>query len=307
MTVSARGGGSSPFSGQDVLREALEMRAILAGLNEGDSIGNPIFGVNRYHNAGVGNVAMWAFLAGSNVVTLSTRDGHRCADWNSNGISPGQNVCWAFRPGSAGSPLYMEAGSPAGFRPTFPSYIPSSDRFNVGYAIVMSAWMRKKNAGDTSDCRFTFGFANNRVTSPSRRMARCGLLGDGAGGYRFGSVNCPDAFVAGAANNAPGDIDANAVQPAELVAPGTTWWKVALKMTPATPTTPLRWAAYFNNALVATFTNQANIPRGHQGVSDDNSLIEASILNMQSDTAGLQIPTPLIDLLTVTLTDDLTI
>jgi hypothetical protein len=290
-----------------VLREALEMRMILQGLNDGDSIGNPILGVNRYHNAGVGNVAMFAFLAGSNVVALQTRDGHRCADWNTNGVSPGQNVCWAFRPGSSGSPLYMEAGSPVGFRPTFPSYIPSSDRFNVGYAIVMEAWMRKKLAGDTSDCRYCFGFANNRVVTPSRRMARCGLVGDGAGGYRFGSVNCPDAFVAGAANNAPGDIDANAVQPPELVAPGTTWWRVKVKMVPATPTTPLRWAGYFNNGAAIPFTNQANIPRGHQGTSDDNSLIEASILNMQSDTAGLQIPTPLVDLLTVTLTDDLTL
>jgi hypothetical protein len=285
----------------------MEMRMIMNGLNDGDSIGNPIEGVNKYHNAGVGNSAMMAFLAGSNVVTLATRDGHRCADWNAGGISAGQNVCWVFRPGASANPFYLEAGEPTGFRPTFPSYIPQANRFDLGYAIILSAWMRKKGAGDASDCRFCFGFANNRVTSPSRRMTRCGLVGDGAGGYRFGSVNCPDAFVGGAANNAAGDIDANAVQPAELVAPGTTWWKVAIKFVPATPTTPLRWGAYYNNALVATFTNQANIPRGHQGTSDDNSLIEASILNLQSDTAGLQIPTPLLDLVTVVVTDDLTL
>lgn len=307
MTVSARGGGSAPASGSESLRNLLEMRMILNGLNDGDSIGNPIQGVNKYHNAGVGNTAMFAFLAGSNVVGLRTLDGHRCADWNFNGASAGQNICWAFRPGASANPLYLEAGRTAGFRPTFPSYIPVADHLNQGYAIEISAWMRKKLAGDGSDCRFVFGFANNRVTSPSRRMTRCGLVGDGAGGYRYGSVNCPDAFVGGAANNAAGDIDANSVQPAELVAPGTTWWHTRIKFVPATPTTPLRWGAYHNNALVAVFSTDTNIPRGHQGVSDDYSLIEASILNLQSDTVGLQIVPPQLDLVTVRISDDLTL
>lgn len=308
MTLIIRGNIVGGTPGLDALRQQMEMRMLLAGLNDGDSIGNPITGHSKFQGTVAANLPMFAFLAGSNVVGLKTLDGHRCADWNFGGASAGQNICWVFRPSQTGNPFYVDVGNLT-FRTTDAAYLPVQDRRDIGLAFEMSAWMRKVNAGDTSDCRFCFGFANNRVTSPSRRMTRCGLVGDGAGGYRFGSVNCPDAFAGGAANNAAGDIDANSVQP-DAIKPaniGTNWFKVRLKMVPATKATPARWAAYLNNVRVAIFDQQANFPRGHQGVSDGNSLIEASILNMQSDTVGLQIPVPGLDMVTVSLTDDYTL
>lgn len=306
MTVSARGGGSSPFQGQDVLREMAEFRAMPQGLNDGDNVGVPITGISRYNNAAAQAASIMTNLAGSAPVTLRTVDGRRCFDWSAGAAFNGQSVLWVFRPNAAGQPLYADMG-PLTFHTTDPTYIPSNGRDDVGYALEMTAFMRKRLAGDGSDCRFCFGIANNRTLGPSRRTCWAGLVGDGAGGYRFGSVNCPDSFLGGAANNNPGDIDANSQQPPSLVAPGVNWWKVRIKVVPPTLATPGRWAGYYNNGPAFVFDQQANMPRGHQGVSDNNSLIELTIHNLQGDTAGLNILTPQIDLLTFRITDDLTL
>lgn len=306
MTLIIKGNIIGGTPGLGALRSLAEFLALPQGLNDGDNVGVPVTGVSRFNGPAAQAASIMTNLAGSAPITLRTVDGHRCFDFSANGAFNGQSLLWVFRPNAAGQPLYVNMG-PLAFRTTDPSYLPVPDRDNQGYALEMSAWMRKTLAGDGSDCRFCFGIANNRTLGPSRRTCWAGLIGDGAGGYRFGSVNCPDSFVGGAANNNPGDVDANAVQPPSLVAPGTNWWKARIKVVPPTKTTPGRWAGYYNNGPAIIFDTQANMPRGHQGVSDNNSLIELTIHNLQGDTAGLNILTPQIDLLHFRITDDLTL
>jgi hypothetical protein len=142
-------------------------------------------------------------------------------------------------------------------------------------ATSISAWLRKQVGGDSSSARFTFGFADNTVVYSSLPVARIGLIGDGAGGYRYGSVNCPDG-INGTANGDT-DIDAGSIQPADLVAPSTNWWHTRIKIVPATPTSAAKWGVYHNGTLLQTFVNTANFPRGSQGTTHDFTRIEATI------------------------------
>lgn len=298
----ARGAGAPFQTGMEALKR-IEYHMKLEGLNDGDSAGNPLFGYSRAVHMGLTNTTakMWAPTAGGGLATYRIRDGRRCVGWFS---TAGQNTCWVFNPITDDTHLYLDFGSPA-FQPTtqVPAALPTPQ---YGWATSISAWCRKSAAGDGSSCRMTFGFANNRVVSASRPIPRCGLLGDGLGGYRYGSVNAPDGGAAGA--NADTDIDAGSVQPADLVAPGANWWHTRIKLVPATPTQPGRWAAYHNGVLVKTFTAEANFGfRGHQGVSDAYTLIEASILNFSGDVAALHVPELVFTDIRVMLEDDYTV
>ena len=166
-------------------------------------------------------------------------------------------------------------------------------------ATKMSAWLRKKAAGDSSSCRFTFGFGDNTFLSPTQEIARIGIMGDGAGGYRFGSVNCPDG--GGAVENAASDIDSGSIQPSEIAAPSTNWFHAAIKLVPPTPTANGFWTARLNGNLVKTFTSTANFPRGSGGTSYDYTRIEGLILTNESAVA-----VPLLHDVRVEITDDLT-
>lgn len=148
------------------------------------------------------------------------------------------------------------------FKRVQPTLLEASPGVPAGLAGNVSAWIRKKAAGDATHCAQFVGFVNggggdfNRST----RVARIGLMGDGALGFRFGSVNCPDAPLGGADNGAT-NIDANSVQPAVLVNPGASWLHVRIKLVPATEFQTGRFACYLNGRLAATFTLAANMPR----------------------------------------------
>jgi hypothetical protein len=277
-------------------------------LNDGDNVGVPIGGLARYQSTLTADQTLMSFIAGSSPVVLKTLDGHRCADWSGGGAFDGNYIHAAFRPNAAARNWYLDVGdSGLNFRTMLAPYTPKSDRLNLGYAFEMSAMMRKINAGDATDCRFSFGIRNFRANFPSRRTCWAGFFGDGAQGFRFGSVNCPDSFAGGAANNAATDADAGSVQPTQLVNPGTSWMLVRIKVVPATPTMPARWAGYLNNERIQIFDSPNNFPRGHIGVSDQNSLIEGGISNLQGDTVGLHINCPAIDLLTFRISEDFTL
>jgi hypothetical protein len=143
----------------------------------------------------------------------------------------------------------------------------------------MSAWFRKKSSGDSSSARFTFGFMDNTVVYSSLPVARVGLIGNGSGGYRYGSLNCPDG-VNGAANG-DSDIDSGGdghFDPADLVTPQTKWWHTRVKLIPATPSQAAQIGIYHNGTLVKTITNPLNFPRGSQGSSLANfTRIEATL------------------------------
>ncbi len=139
----------------------------------------------------------------------------------------------------------------------------------TGPAVVWQSWMSKANAGDATHSTETFGFADYNTLSPSGAISRAGLIGDGVTGFLYGSVNCPDGLAAG--ENAPTDRDAGS---AGAFDPGGDPWHSAIKIVPPTASTPGRWAAYHNYALVKIFDTLTNFPRGGSAVSHDFTMLE---------------------------------
>lgn len=236
----------------------------------------------------------------SNNMIYRQVDGRRCLSPEGL-INPAPGVGYALRPFGA-TPAFPQSDIRATYAPTSSSAVNAPTPQSVSWM----AWCRKRTGGDSSHSRVTFGFGDLTVTSPSKVQPRCGLIGDGAGGYRFGSVNCPDGAATG--DNAAADIDANAVQPAELTNAnlGTNWFHVRIKMIPPTPTAGSKWGAYLNGNLVATFTDTTtNFPRGAQTTSHDFGRIEAQIVNF-GDT-GVLIPAPVFYDVRLVIEDDLTL
>lgn len=141
-----------------------------------------------------------------------------------------------------------------------------------------AAWLRRVNVADTTSARQCFGFEVDNATplGATATVARVGLIGDGATGYRFASVNCPDGAAAGV--NATTDRDANSVQPLALVNPGAKWFHVRIKVLPPTPEIGARVACYLNSRLAALFTLAANLPRGTGAVNRNGWPMHACIL-----------------------------
>lgn len=131
-------------------------------------------------------------------------------------------------------------------------------------AIAISAWVRKKAAGNATDAKRGIAFGNNIVMAPSRGVPMTGFFGDGSLGFRFGSINCPDGAAAG--EIAVNQIDANSVQPPELVNPGVAWMHVKIKMIPPTVGVTGRIACYLNGQLKVVYASLTNLPRGAGGV-----------------------------------------
>jgi hypothetical protein len=128
-------------------------------------------------------------------------------------------------------------------------------------AMFMDFWIRKRLAGDATSSAQFVGFVNdNGDLSFSRRVARIGLMGDGVLGFRFGSLNCPDA-IAGGADNLATDVDADSFQPAVLVNPGANWFHVRVKGIPGTEAQSGRFGCYLSGRLVKTYTDPARFPR----------------------------------------------
>lgn len=281
------------------LKRFIEVRTRFRGVNDGDVLSMSEllaetrfvpFGAAAYTNS----VWVAATATTENLIFKKVDDRH----------------CMMFKPGTA---IDAPSARLMHFRPhaigaTFPARIEFRESFgnitapSVDTSVVplplscsIQAWFRKETSGDTSHARFTFGFCDMQVVFPSAERSRIGLIGDGAGGYRFGSVHCPDGAASG--NTTATAIDANSVQPAGLVSPGTNWWHARIKIVPPTPTQSGRWGAYLNGILQATFATNTNFPRGSLATSHNYSSIEAAVM-YYSDTT--QLPGVLVDDLRVT-------
>jgi hypothetical protein len=262
--LEANGLGTSPI--------VYDAQAVLGstnvGVNDGDNVNSPLQGIARTGgwNGGTYPYIFQLVAGAATSALLFSLNGRRTMQPQSTAAVDG---LWMWRPG-------LNGVWPIPFHDVFPTGVASMADAAPDPAYIIRALFRKRNAGDSSDCHFFFGATYARILSPARQISRIGLLGDGAGGYRFGSVNCPDGGAAG--QNAPGDIDANAFQPAGLVVPGTNWWEAAIKIVPPTPTQGGMWGAYFNGDLVATFNTVTNFPRGYNNgggpINDDYRDIE---------------------------------
>lgn len=255
------------------------------GINDGDNILAPLAGFASRSMQETQQI----FWSPGGAVTAMTLQGLNGRRWGQIKCGVAQGGLWQFRPGAA------NAQNPISFADVFPPLVPGlgTPLTTISPSVKIEALFRKLNAGDATDCRCFFGFVYTRILSPSAQVTRIGMIGDGALGYGFGSVNCPDGLNGGGAN-APGDRDANFVQPAGLVTPGTSIWKVGVKLVPPTPTQTGRWGAYLNDVLVATYTTTVNFPRGLSNpapIDDGYRAIEAGFGYL---TDGVALAGPLI-------------
>lgn len=168
----------------------------------------------------------------------------------------GQENCYTFRAG------LVTAGWGLDFSHAFPTALEAAPGVETRLACVVQGWMRKRLAGDaTSSAQFVGIVNNNGDINRSSRVARIGIMGDGVLGFRFGSLNCPDAVATGGTDNAATAIDPGSFQPANLVNPGASWFHAKIKMIPATEAQTGRVGCYLNGRLVVTFTSAARMPR----------------------------------------------
>lgn len=206
--------------------------------------------------------AMWVMTVGGAPLSLRIiADNGRCW-WNWATAGGAANRVAVFRPqGAAGILGY-------GWGDTFPAVAGAATGFFQGRppSVTISGWIRKVAAGDATDARRGFGFGNSESTSPSATIPRCGIFGDGVLGFRFGSLGCPDGAAAG--DTAPGAIDANSIQPPELLNPGATMFHAGIKLLPPAPGVPGAWLAFLNGRLIKRFDLLANLPRGSQALLD---------------------------------------
>jgi hypothetical protein len=275
------------------------------GINDGDTPGGPLHGRARFGQLAGDNVTPVLFQPGGTLGnwTLRILDNRRCIQCVP---TVALDTTFFLRPNGSTEPNQVD------FRDTFPANVTGAIGANVPAqpAYEIQAWVRKVAAGDGSDCRFFLGFAYTRILSPSGNVVRVGLLGDGLGGYGFGSVNAPDG-IAVSGDNTPTDHDVNFTQPAELLNAVllTNWFHVRIKMVPPTPTVGGKWGAYLNGTLVATFTTTANFPRGYNSgggtVNDNYREIECG-LGTYFDSV-IVVPSPALYDMRVTVTDDLTL
>lgn len=261
MTIR-KGSASVPnIPGAESLARFTEWRHFITGLNNGDAMS--LNGLTR--NLDTLPQAMFRVITGA-VPTYQNIDKQRTMLVQS---AAAQASNMAFRP-------WINAPNPVlGWRDTYvPLTGPIGDVPPIGRWTIQ-AWARKLLAGSVTWARTTFGFGDNTALLPSGPVARCGLIGDGLLGFRFGSVHCPDGLAAGETPQAA--IDANFIQPPELVNPGANWFHVKIVMVPPTPTQTGRWAAYLNGRLIKVFDSPVNFPRGTQGVDRNYAQVEATI------------------------------
>lgn len=260
MGLGKRGASAPLIPGQESLARNQEWRLFLNGVNAGDA--QTLNGVVR--NMPGGGLTMLRVLTGV-APGLQFIDTRRAMLVQSNGA---QSSNLAFRP-------WLNAPNPVLFSAIFPPVTGPVSTVDYGGAWSIEAWVRKLLAGSATHAKTVFGFGDNNALAPSATVPRCGLIGDGVLGFRFGSVGCPDGAAAG--ETAANAIDANFLQPAELVNPGVNWFHVKVTMFPATAVTPGRWAAYLNGRLQKVFDQVANIPRGSAAVNRDYREVEATI------------------------------
>lgn len=138
------------------------------------------------------------------------------------------------------------------------------------FAMVTQAWLRKNNNVNACWSRMRWGFAYAGIAyqvNADGWETHVGVIGDGANGFRLGSINCPDGTAV--ANNTAGAIDPGFVQPAVLINPALNWFHIKVKLVPATPTTPPAVGIYLNGSLRVSYNTNAHFPRGSQAVNRD--------------------------------------
>lgn len=237
--------------------EALNRRGAWRAVAEHFEVDNTAVRLNGIVEGQPGpDATMFRIISGTGPGSFLT-DGRTMWDL-STAMAQNRNIC--FRP-------FFNAVHAWGWRDVMPAMTGAANLPTLRpSAVAIEAWMRKKAAGDATHARRTFGFGNNTILTPSAGVPRCGLIGDGALGFRFGSVGCPNGAAAG--ETAAGAIDANFIQPAELINPGVNWFHVRIKLIPPGPNGEAgKWAGYLNGRLVGVFTQAANLPRGAGAVS----------------------------------------
>jgi hypothetical protein len=271
----------------DSIKRWLEIRVVPQYTVDGNPEAGPLTGVVRF--GGGASFAQPAVVVGPAIGQTpigKTVDQRRCFKFVPT-VALNSLLVASFNTGAGGLSALVD------FQPTplvtIPSFAAPDGADYRDPAWNVSAWIRKDAAGDASHCQHVMGFANTAVTGgATAEIPRVGLVGDGVLGYRFGSVNCPDGAAAG--NNAASDIDANSVQPSDLVNPGTNWFHARVKMIPPGPGQVGQVACYLNGARVALFSSLANLPRGHQAVNDNFFRINA-VVGTYFDAGGVR-PSP---------------
>lgn len=246
------------------LQRTMDWTAIVvAGQNDADTalnVSTQVFGISpliQPENAA--GIPIYALVTLNNASPVLNRLLDQRVGFQLQNDGPTSRAILYFRPfGAARYRLH--------WRETYGSYSGTLDpSVPTENALVYMSYLRKPLGTDATTARTTFGFGNDVILTPSASVSRAGIIGDGLLGYRYGSVNCPDAPVS--AENGNSDIDLNSVQPADLVNPGTNWWHTAIKLIPPTPTSSGKWAAYHNGVLVKIFDTNTNFPRGGAGTN----------------------------------------
>lgn len=151
----------------------------------------------------------------------------------------------------------------------------------VAYELYIT--LKKINAGDIPTNRMWFGALNvTDVTNLfARRACMCGLMGDGGGGFQFGSVNTPTADNNPADNGQSTVVVGPTVNPPELANPGTNAFGIKIKVVPPVPgVSGGQIACYFPaSTRRALYTNTVNFPR--------NSVSNIDVTN--ADYFGVQL------------------
>lgn len=265
MGLGKSGTAAAPIPGQESLARFTEWRHFLIGLNNGDAM--TFNGITR--NLSTAPATMGRILAGGTLPTYQNVDQRRAMLIASSNVA---NCTLVFRPWINGVCSVLGWQNALAQLAGLVSDVPYPGAWSI------MAWIRKLAAGSSTHARTTFGFGDNTVLTPSAPIARCGLVGDGLLGFRFGSVGCPDGAAAG--DTPAAAIDANFIQPAELVNPGANWFHVKITLFPPTPTAPGKWAAYLNGRLIKVFDQVANLPRGSAAVNRNYAQVEATIYHL---------------------------
>lgn len=158
----------------------------------------------------------------------------------------------------------------ASMRETPPNFLEAVAEAGNAYAYVTQAWLRKNNNVNPCWSRQRFGIAYAGVgyqVNAEGFSSHVGVIGDGANGFRCGSINCPDGTAV--ANNSAGAADPGFIQPAALLNPGLSWFHVKVKLVPATPNAPPAVGIYLDGKLIVSYFTNAHFPRGSSAVNRD--------------------------------------
>lgn len=133
---------------------------------------------------------------------------------------------------------------------------------DISRAFVISAILRKYDNVSVVNAQTGFFLVHSGPGSAPAVGAysdpRVGLFGDGAQGFRFGSIGCPN----GIGTYSESAIDAGSVQPSGLVNPGLNFFEVKIKAVPATPAAAAAVHLYLDGTLIVSYSSLTNLPRG---------------------------------------------